>query len=60
MRIYLAVDSPGGPCALEVNTAVDLTRTGTTVEKWRGILSPVERFGASISLSEAGYGFLLE
>ena len=58
IRRYLVVDSPGGPCALELNAAAGPTITGATVEEWRGILSSAERFGASVSLSEADFGLL--
>ena len=60
MRICLVVDSPGGPCALECNTAAGPTITGATVEDWRGILSSADRFGTSVCLSEAGFGDLPE
>jgi len=58
MRIYLVVDAPGGPCALEFNTAAGPTITGATMEKSRGILKSAKRLGASVTLNEAGLGFL--
>ena len=52
MRICLGLSWPGGPCALEVNTAALDVETGTIVETVRGMLKSAERFGASISLKE--------
>ena len=52
MRRCLGLSSPGGPCALEVNTATLDVETETLVETVRGMLKSAERFGVSISLKE--------
>jgi len=52
MRRCLGLSSPGGPCALEVNTAALDATTGTIVETVRGMLKSAERFGVSVPLKE--------
>ena len=52
MRICLGLRSPGGPCALEVNTGALDVITGTIVGTPRGMVKPAERFGVSVSLKE--------
>ena len=60
MRICLGLASPGGPCALEVKTATGETIAGATPETVSRILKSIERFAASVSLSEAVVGVLRE
>ena len=60
MRICLRVESPGGPCALEVKTAAGDMVTGATLEKLRGILRSTGLLAASVALSEAVLGFVRE
>ena len=52
MRICRGLRSPGGPCALKVNTAALEVTTGRRVETVREMAEWAERFGASVSLKE--------
>ena len=56
----MGVGLPGGPCALEVKTAMVERATGTTLGTWSGILRSSERFATSVSLSEALRGVVPE
>lgn len=60
MRMCLEICSPGGPWALEVNTATGDAITGATLEYVTGVLRSPDRWGASICTSEAVLAFLRE
>lgn len=60
MRICLDVESPGGPCALEVKTATVEGVTAATLGTLSGTLKSSERVAVSVSLSEALFGVVFE
>lgn len=60
MRMYLEICSPGGPWALEANTATGDAITGAILEYVTRVLRSPDRWGASICTSEAVFAFLRE
>ena len=60
MRMWRGVLSPGGPCALEVNTATGDVVRGATLETVKGMAASPERLAASASLSHRAFVFVRE